>query len=359
MKHLFFLSLLSLLIVSCNKYDMPRVPDPPAYGTITFNEVPDNSTTTTVATYDSKKTLYIYSVICAPSPGGMQTRIFAWNGYSGAACRTLIMNIQGSEDNFPLENSSVNFVYSKGLNQYGFALFDPNASSPQTSKNYAPPFALTKSEFASTEYASFPVNFSKFDVFVPANERKISGFMPSVTVGSTALENFTIDVQSFGGILTSLNKCMTFDVDGKPCGSFVNQVFNAVGEDKKPGISSLQATFNADIRNPLVSITFDFVHHSSKLAYTGPVGKYDLSDGTGYTEIKINAVDQNGVVYREQKGKGFVRVLYEKPWSLLVSFPTNTIFPGDLLMEFEAELVSETGSTVTLTNGNAYYTILQ
>jgi hypothetical protein len=68
MKQLFFFAFLAIVLVSCNKYDMPRVPDPPAYGTITFNEVPDNSTTTTVATYDSKKTLYIYSVICAPSP---------------------------------------------------------------------------------------------------------------------------------------------------------------------------------------------------------------------------------------------------------------------------------------------------
>lgn len=359
MKHLFIFSLLSLLIVSCNKYDMPRVPNPPAYGTITFNEVPDNPSTTTVATKDNLKTLFVHSVICAPSGDGMQTRLFAWNGYYGGECRTMIITFQGSENNFLLENQPVKIEYFKNLISYGFALSEYNASPAVKSKDYVPPFALTKSEFGSAKSLNLQMNFSKFDVFVPASERKISTSIPSVIVGTDVLENFVVDVQSFGGILTSLNKCMTFDVDGKPCGSFDNQPFIAIGQDKKPGISSLQATFNPDIRNPLVSITFDFVHHSSKLAYTGPVGKYDLSDGTGFTEIKITAVDQNGVVYREQKGKGFVRVLYEKPWSLLVSFPTNTIFPGDLLMQFEAELVSETGSTVTLTNGNAYYTILQ
>lgn len=359
MKQLFLFAFLSIYLVSCNKYDMPRVPDPPKYGTITFNEVPNDISTTTIASNTNLKTLYVYSVICAPFGSGMQTRIFAWNGYYGAECRTMTMNIQGGATSFPLENNSVSIVYSKGLVNYNFALIDYNSSPPKTNKDYIPPFALTKSEFTQSTSAFFPINFSQFDVFGAAENRKIKANIPSMTIGFDVLENIAIDIQSFGGVLTSGSKCMTFDVDGKPCGSFDNQPFVAVGESSKPGISSLKATFNPDERNPLVSVNFDFVHHSSRLAYTGPVGKYDLSDGTGYTEIKITAEDQNGVVYREQKGKGFVRVFHEKPWTLLVSFPTNTIFPGEFLMEFEAELVSDSGTKMTITNGNAFYTILQ
>lgn len=359
MKQLFFFAFLALVLVSCNKYDMPRVPEPPKYGTITFNELPNDLSTTTIASKDNLKTLYVHSVICAPVGSGMQTRVFAWNGYYGAECRTMTMNIQGGFDSFPLENNSVSIVYSKGLVNYNFALFDYNSSPPKSNKDYIPPFALTKSEFTSSMPVFFPINFSKFDVFGSAENRKIAANIPSMTVGFDVLENIVIDIQSFGGVLTSGSKCMTFDVDGKPCGSFDNQPFVAVGQDGKPGITNLKAQFTADARNPLISLTFDFVHHSSKLAYTGPVGNYDLSDGMGYTEIKITAEDQNGVIYREQKGKGFVRVFHEKPWVYLNSFPTGTVFPGEFLMEFEAELISDSGTKMTITNGNAFYTILQ
>ncbi len=357
MKHLFIFSILSLFVVSCNKYDMPRVPDPPAYGTISFNEVPDYPTTTTITNKSNLKTLYVYSVICAPTAQGLQTRIFAWNRAYGQECRTLVMVVSGGSSGFLLENPNVFMSYSRNLIQYGFGLIDNTVSPAQMNKDYVPPFALTKSEFELNTTATVPITFSEFNANVPSNERKIKASVPSLLIGQTNLENFNINIESFGGVLTSTQKCMTFDLNGIPSGSFDSQPSNAIGFDKKPGVSTLTASFNPSQNNSLVSLTFDFVHHSSKLAYTGPVGKYDLSDGTGYTEIKITAVDQNGVVYREQKGKGFLRVLYEKPWQLLITFPTNSKFPGDLLMEFEAELMSESGEKMTITNGNAYYTI--
>jgi hypothetical protein len=347
----------TLILSACKKNDLPRVPDPISYGTISFEDVLNSPSTTTISTQDKFKTLQVYSVVCAPLENNMQTRIYAWNGYDGAEFRAITMTINGGYDDFPLENQTVSIGFLKGQLTQTLALVNNPNPTPRK-EDFIPAFAHLQGTYVSSQSVSLPVTFTEFQTNVASENRKIKASIPQVIIGSDTLKAFEIDINAFGGILTPTSKCMTFDANDKPAGSFTNQAFHAIGIDKKPGITTLEAEFLPDSRNPIVSLTFDFVHHSSRLAYNGPVGRHDLTDGTGYTEIKITAVDQNGVVYREQKGYGYVRVLYEKPWSELISFPTNTIFPGWILMEFQAELISDSGVKMTLKNGNAYYSIL-
>ena len=346
----------ALIFSACKKNDLPRVPDPISYGTISFEDVLNTPSTTTISTPDKNKKLDVYSVMCAPNSNNMQTRIFAWNGYHGAEFRALIMYINGGFEDFPLENPNVNVIFYKGELTQTIALPNFNGD-PNRKEDFIPAFAYPQGTYTSISSGITPITFIQFQTNIAAKDRKIRASIPEVVIGVDTLRSFEIDIHSFGGILLPSNKCVTFDVNDKAAGSFEDQPFTAIGFSLQPGISTLKAEFVPDSRNPLVSLTFDFVHHSSKLAYNGPIGRYELNDGTGYTEIKITAIDQNGVVYREKKGHGYVRVLYETPLQFVFSFPTNFTVDGKFLMEFQAELESDSGAKMRLTNGNVNYII--
>lgn len=347
----------ALIFSACKKNDLPRVPDPISYGTISFEDVLNSPSTTTVSTQDKNKTLDVYSVMCAPNGNNMQTRIYAWNGYNGAEFRALLIYINGGFDDFPLENPNVSFTFYKGELTQTLVL----ANQPDyliQKEDFIPAFTYPQGTYTSGVSVTKPLTFSQFQINVAAKDRKIRASIPELVIGSDTLRSFEIDIHSFGGTLLASNKCLTFDVNDKPAGSFEDQPFKCVKNETvpTPGILQLKGTFTPDSRNPLVSLTFDFVHHSSKLAYNGPVGRYDLNDGTGYTEIKITAEDQSGRIFREQKGKGFVRTHYERPWSKFFNGAQTVFTEGWILLEFSADLISDDGTVLSLKNGNAYYT---
>lgn len=360
MKHLFAWFAFVLILSSCKKEDLPRVPEPPDFGTITFDEYTPNNSTAAIGQIEKEKKLHVYSVISAPNGSAMQTRIFAWNGLHETHFRAMEIYINGGFDDFPLNNPNVVIHYYKNQlpNTTVFVPYNPEYLTIR-SIDYVPAFQFPQRQYGSVITKIVPINFSQFVTQTASENRKIRASIPDMIFGADTLKNLQIDIKSFGGNLMHHNKCMTFDVNGKPAGSFENQALSANGISQKPGILKMTASFEPDSRNPITSLTLEFVHHSSRLAYNGPVGKFDLSDGTGYTEIKITAIDQNGITFREQKGKGFVRTFYENPWVFQVSFPSNTIYPGQILLEFGAELISDSGQILNITNGQAYFNILE
>lgn len=330
MKKILLFVITATVFISCSKVKMPRIGETRSFGTITFTDVKDDPTTTTVGTKDNYKTLQVTTVQCAPFGGIMQTRIFSSNGFEGAEFRGMQLLINGTYDNFPLENPNVNITFYKGKEFTGYT---------------------------STAVVNVPVTFSKFEINVSAKDRKITASIPQLVIGSDTLSAFEIAIQSFGGSdYIADGYYMTFDVNGKACGSFETPLYNCEKPMwDEPGVNQIHGSFTPDDRNPIVDFKIDFVHHSSKLAYTGPVGKYDLNDGTGYTEIKMTATDQNGKIYTEQKGKGYVRTIFEKPWYRFFDGVSYNYREGFIVLEFEAELISSDGSILTIENGNAYY----
>jgi hypothetical protein len=350
--------IITLLVMGCkNKDDLPRKPNPDSHGTITYSDVKNSPNTTTVSTQSNVKTLDVYTTICAPIGDLMQTRIYAWNGYYGGEFRALEFIIAGSFDNFPLNHPGVSVTYYKGLMTQKFSLSGYSYEGKIISQeDYIPTFNFPQGDYLVKATANVPINFSEFDINKPADQRRIKATIPQMVIGVDTLLAMDISINSFGGAPFPYNHHMTFDLDGKPCGSYDLPLYNCVKpEPNAPGILQLKGTFIGDSRNPLVDLTFDFTHHSSKLAYTGPVGKYDLSDGTGYTEIKITATDQSGKIYREQKGSGFVRTYFEQPWYKFFDGATFNYREGYIVLAFEAELQSDDGATISIENGNAFY----
>jgi len=296
----------------------------------------------------------------APNGSVMQTRIFACNDLKGSEFRSMVIVINGGFDDFPTDNPNVNFTYSKGQPTNVTGLTNSQVVNNQLTytgaRLFCPAFFYPSGNFPSSVSVTRPVSFYQFNINVPNNQRRISASIPSLIIGGDVLENFELNIHSYGGTLLPYARCMTFEVDGKFCGSFESTDKSCVKPEwDSPGINQIKGTFLPDSRNPIEELTIDFVHHSSRLAYNGPVGKFDLLDGTGYTEIRITAVDQNGKIYREQKGKGYVKTHYEKPWYRFFDGVSFVYREGFILMGFEAELKSDDGSTIKIENGNAYY----
>jgi hypothetical protein len=360
MKYFILTCILVLGFYSCKKVDVPRLPENESFGEITFNEVPNTMSIATVGSKSNFRTLKVYSVMTAPNGSTMQTRIFACNDLSGSEFRSLEIIINGGFDDFPTENPNVIFTYSKGVPTNVTGLYNTQVVNNQLTytgvRSFYPAFFYPTGTFPSRITSVSPIIFSQFSIDVPNDQRRISASIPSLTFGFDVLENFEMNINSYGGTLLPYTKCMTFEVDGKFCGSFENTLMRCTKpESNKPGINQIKGTFTSDSRNPIEELTIDFVHHSSRLAYNGPVGKFDLLDGTGYTEIKITALDQNGKIYREQKGKGFVKTYYEKPWFSFFDGVSNVERDGFILLAFEAELKSDDGSIIKIENGNAHY----
>lgn len=324
---------------------MPPVKDEVSYGTISFSTSSVTSSGARIVQPSNDITLNVTSVQTAPNGPVMETRIYAWNGLIGADYRAMIIRFSGEFDDFTPGNS-----YNLGLNYTGLHVVTAAGGGPAA----IPAFDYVLE--APPSFVTVPFQFESIEINTTAENRKIVGSLPELIYGSDTLRNFRIDINSFGGNVIPLNTLMSFDVDGIPSGSFETQPFTCTSEEsRKPGVLQVKAEFTPDSRNPLQSLTFDFVHHSSKLAYTGPVGNFDLYDGLGYTEIKVTAVDQTGKIYQEQKNRGFVVMRKEIPWDSYFNGVSTVFTTGYLLMEFEMELISSDGSLMTITNGNAYY----
>lgn len=358
MKFTYTILLFTLLSVGCKKKDeLTRKPDNHSLGSISFRDIANDPITTTISTPSNQKTLQVYTATCAPFGNIMLAKIFAWNGYYGSEFRALQFNIPGSFDNFPMNNPNVTLTYYKGLTKVTHGLFgEDNEFQNISAEDYTPSFIFPQAVFESKKTVTIPITFTQCDIYQTATDRKIRASIPSVIIGGDTLEAMEIDIQGYGGTATPETYHMTFDLNGKSCGSYDASQHNCIkAQHSEPGIYQLKGTFIADSRNPIVDLTFDFTHHSSKLAYTGPVGRHELSDGTGYTEIKITATDQNGKTYHEQKDAGFVRTYLEKPWYQFFDGVSIIKREGYILLEFGAELISNDGSVISIENGNAYY----
>jgi|GEM_PF-4152724 len=330
---------------------MPPIKEEVKFGTITFTSTTSDPSGASVAGISKDITLNVTSVQTAPAGPVMQTRIYAWNGLLQEDYRAMVIVFNGEYDEFNTANThNLNIRYYAGKIGSG----DPDSFSELDFSSYVPAFHFVQG--VTVPEVNVPIQFDQIQVKTGATNRKIVGSIDEIILGSTVLSNFNIQINSFGGNAIPLNHFIIFDLDGLPSGSFESQTFTCQSDQaSKTGILQLKSEFTPDSRNPLASLTFDFTHHSNKLAYNGPVGKFDLVDGLGFTEIKVTAIDQNGKIYREQNNKGFEVVRGEKPWSQYFNGVSMVVTEGYILMEFEMELISSDGSKITITNGHAHY----
>ncbi len=332
------------LLVACKKEDMPPKRAEESFGTISFSSTMEAPYSPSVIRPSSDIKLNVTSVQTAPFGPNMQTRIYAWNGLVAENYRAMVIVVMGDYDDYSAGNTyGLNIRYYKGLTNSGSYSSIP---SMDFFTETLPPAI------------SVPIQFDQVEVKTTAENRKMIGSIDQFVYSGDTLSNFKIDINRFGGGMVNINFLMSFDLNGLPSGSFESQLSTCKNpEAGTPGIHQLKAEFAPDSRNPLQSLTFDFVHHSNKLAYNGPVGKYDLVDGLGYTEIKVTAVDQFGKIFTEQKGNGFVVVRSEGPWNEYFNGVEVVLTEGSIWLQFEMELISTDGSILTITNGNAYYKI--
>jgi hypothetical protein len=205
--------------------------------------------------------------------------------------------------------------------------------------------------------ASVPMVFT--DIQLNSSSKRLQYNSPSINLNGLVLQDFKIDISSFGGVNLPISNCMTFDLNGKSEGSFENQTTPCKQKMQPfggpsiaiPGVEKVSGIFTDDSRNTLVSLEILFTHDENHLAYNGPVGKRYLTNGSDYTEINIIATDKNGKIYREQNNKGYVKAISEYVWQN-VSF---NLSPGHILLQFEFDLIADDGSVISISNGNVFF----
>lgn len=357
MKQLLYFLTLILYFSSCKKEEISPERPIKTYGKISFIDT-TQSYAASLTTKSDLVEMDVLSAVVAPNGGVMETRIYAWNGKYGQDFRSISLVFTGTYDDFPAGNTYGVTVSYNRTSKVNLATATSQSSSPPVDLvfNYNNP-SLVNWQNPDIKTASVPMVFSAIQL--TSNSKKLVYSNPSLEVNGIFLQDFKLDISSFGGVNLPISNCMTFDLNGKSEGSFENQTTPCKQKMQPfggptiaiPGVEKVSGIFTDDSRNTLVSLEILFTHDDNLLAYNGPVGKRYLANGSDYTEINVIATDKNGKIYREQNNKGYVKAISEYVWQN-VNF---NLSPGHIVLQFEFDLIADDGSVISISNGNVFF----